>query len=180
MYRNKTPPRPVGQTTLPHAQHSVQTYRTGGFVSWNKDVFFAILTHFWKIHVQVVSGTVSVFRSANWNFFLQTFEFIRVTWFNIRPKTHIPAIFCQVQFSTSIKFVFKLEIWNYQRNFTKPYNETAFQTQKMAESLTGIFCLICFLAHRSATRVISRETRFRLEIVWEPKIEEHTNHTLIL
>ena len=56
-YRNKTPPRPVGQTTLPHAQHSVQTYRTGGFVSWNKDVFFAILAHVWKIHVQVVSGT---------------------------------------------------------------------------------------------------------------------------
>ena len=101
---------------------------------------------------------VSLFRSPNRNCFLPTFEFIR-------PKTHIPALFCQVQFSTSIKFVFKLEIWNNHRNFTKPYNETAFQTQNMSESLNQIFSLICFLAHRSATRVISRETRFRLEIV---------------
>ena len=45
-YRNKTPPRPVGQTTLPHAQHSVQTYRTGGFVSWNKVVFFCHFSTF--------------------------------------------------------------------------------------------------------------------------------------
>ena len=143
----------------PHAWHFFgSVFRSNSQLAFSQLIYW----NYWEIvqkQYQFDTLTrVSVFRSPNRNCFLPTFEVIR-------PKTQIPALFCQVQFSTSIKFVFKLEIWNNHRNFTKPYNETAFQTQNMAESLNQIFSLICFLAHRSATRVISRETRFRLEIV---------------
>ena len=39
--------------------------------------------------------------------------------------------------STSIKFILKLELWNNQRKFTEPSNETALQTQNICYAHTN-------------------------------------------